>query len=155
MLLIPNYLVAYSLNLQDRLIGVILTSIAPAFGVFLSRQFISNLPSELFDAAEVDGCSELRKFTKIVLPLSLPAIGTISIFSFFATFNDYVWQLIMISDKNLKTLPIGVAMFAQSASTNKSYQLAAACIASAPLILLFILLQRFFIKGATAGAVKG
>lgn len=154
-LLIPNYLVAYSFNLQNTLIGVVLTSIAPAFGIFLSRQFISKLPSELFDAASIDGCGELRKFTRIVLPLSLPAVGTISIFSFFATFNDYLWQLIMISDTKLKTLPIGIAMFAQSASTQKGYQLAAACIAAAPLIILFIFLQKFFIKGATSGAIKG
>lgn len=155
MLLIPNYLVAYSLHLQNSTIGVILTTIAPAFGVFLSRQFISSLPKELFDAAEIDGCNEFRKFTKLALPLGLPAVGTVAIFSFFAAFNDYVWQLIMISDKKLKTLPIGIAMFSQSSTSNKSYQLAAACIASIPLIIIFIAFQKFFIKGVTAGAVKG
>lgn len=153
MLLIPNYLVAYNLHLQDTMVGVILTSIAPAFGVFLSRQFITSLPSTLFDAAEIDGCSELGKFFRIVLPLSLPSVGTISIFSFFATFNDYIWQLIMISDKKLQTLPIGLAFFASK--SGKGEQLALALLATLPLIILFIICQKFFIKGATAGAVKG
>ena len=155
MLLIPNYLVAYNLNLQDRMIGVILTSIAPAFGVFLSRQMISSLPKELFDAAEIDGCGEFRKFTRVALPLSLPAVGTIATFSFFNTFNDYLWQLIMISDKNLKTLPVGVAMFAQSQYSNRAAQLAIGLMSTVPLVVVFLVLQKFFIKGATDGAVKG
>lgn len=153
MLLIPNYLVAYNLKLQDTMLGVILTSISPAFGVFLSRQFISTLPSTLFEAAEIDGCSELGKFFRIVLPLSLPSVGTIAIFSFFATFNDYIWQLIMISNKKLQTLPIGLAFFASK--SGKGEQLALTLLATLPLIILFIVCQKFFIKGATAGAVKG
>ena len=82
-LLIPNYLVANNLGLVDKMIGVILTSIAHAFGVFLSRQFIMSIPIELFEAAEIDGCGEVRKFFTIALPLSMPAVGTIGIFSFF------------------------------------------------------------------------
>lgn len=153
MLLIPNYLVAYSMNLQNTMIGVILTTIAPAFGVFLSRQFISSLPSTLFDAAEIDGCSELGKFFRIVLPLSMPAVGTISIFAFFACFNDYIWQLIMISGEKLRTLPIGIAFY--SGRAGKGEQMALAMLATLPLIVLFIACQKFFIKGVTAGAVKG
>lgn len=153
MLLIPNYLVAYTLNLQNTIIGVILTTIAPAFGVFLSRQFISSLPGDLFDAAEIDGCSELGKFFRIALPLSLPSVGTISIFSFFACFNDYIWQLIMLSGDKLQTLPIGIAFFAGRAG--KGEQMALAMLATLPLIILFICCQKFFIKGVTAGAVKG
>lgn len=155
MLMIPNYLVANKLNLQNSMMGVILTSIAPGFGVFLSRQQISSIPKELFDAAEIDGCGEVRKFFRIVLPLSLPTVGTIGILSFFATFNDYVWQTIMISDKNLRTLPLGLSYFAQLQSNNKAAQLAMALIATIPMIILFIACQKFFIKGATAGAVKG
>ena len=155
MLLVPNYLVANQLHLTDKMIGVILTSIAPAFGVFLSRQFISSLPSELFDAAEIDGCGELRKFFRVVVPLSMPAAGTIFIFSFFATFNDYIWQLIMISDKKLKTLPIGMSMFAERTFNNVALQLAMAFLATIPLVILFLACQKMFIKGATVGAVKG
>lgn len=153
MLMIPNYLVAYSLQLQNTMSGVILTSIAPAFGVFLSRQFISSLPGTLFDAAEIDGCGEIRKFFRIALPLSMPSIGTISIFAFFTCFNDYIWQLIMISNETLQTLPIGIAFF--GGRGGKGEQMALAMLATIPLILLFIFCQKFFIKGATVGAVKG
>lgn len=155
MLMIPNYLVARSLHLQDSMIGVILTSISPAFGVFLSRQQISSLPEELFDAAEIDGCGEIRKFFSVMLPITLPTVGTIGILSFFTTFNDYVWQSIMISNKNLRTLPIGLSYFTQLQVNNRGAQLAMSFIATIPLILLFIACQNFFIKGATSGAVKG
>lgn len=154
-LMIPNYLVANKLHLQDTMVGVILTSIAPAFGIFLSRQAISSLPSELFDAAEIDGCGEVGKFFRVVVPLSMPTVGTIGILSFFSTFNDYIWQTIMISNKNLRTLPIGMSYFAQLQNNNKAAQLAMALIATVPLAVLFVLCQKFFIKGATAGAVKG
>lgn len=154
-LLIPNYLVANSLGLVDTMIGVILTSIAPAAGVFLCRQFILSLPRELFEAAEIDGCGELKKFVRIALPMSMPAIGTTAIFAFFGTFNDYLWQLVMISKKSLKTLPIGVTLFAQTQQGNKAVQLAVAFIATVPLVILFLAFQKFFIKGSTEGAVKG
>ena len=154
-LLIPNYLVANNLGLVDKMIGVILTSIAPAFGVFMSRQFITSIPRELFEAAEIDGCGEVGKFFTIVLPLSTPTIATIGIFSFFNCFNDYLWQLVMISSKKLKTLPIGISMYAQTMPGNKAAQLAVALFATVPVVVLFILCQRFFIKGATEGAIKG
>lgn len=154
-LLIPNYLVANELGLVNKMIGVILTSIAPAFGVFLSRQFYTSLPRELFEAAEIDGCGEVRKFFAIALPLSSSAVGTIGIFSFFGCFNDYLWQLVMISDKKIQTLPIGISMYAQSMPGNKAAQLAVALFATVPVIIIFLAFQNFFIKGATEGSVKG
>ena len=154
-LLIPNYLVAHELGLVNKMIGVILTSIAPAFGVFMSRQFYTSLPKELFEAAELDGCGEVRKFFSIALPLSSSAAGTIGIFSFFGCFNDYLWQLVMISDKKIQTLPIGISMYAQSMPGNKAAQLAVALFATIPVIIIFLAFQRSFIKGATEGAVKG
>lgn len=154
-LLIPNFLVANQLHLVNTMLGVIITSIAPASGVFLCRQFISSIPRDLFEAAEIDGCGELRKFYLVNIPLSLPAIGTTMILSFFSIFNDYLWQLIMISGKNLKTLPIGVTLFAQTQLGNKAVQLATALIATIPLVILFLVFQKFFIKGNTEGAVKG
>lgn len=155
LLLVPNFLVANQLHLTNSLVGVVLTSLAPAFGVFLSRQFISSMPSELFDAAEIDGCSEVRKFFSIVLPLSLPAVGTIGIFSFFGVFNDYVWQLIMISKPALRTLPIGVGLYSSLNYSNVALQLTCALLSTIPLVIIFLFSQKLFIKGATAGAVKG
>lgn len=154
-LLIPNYLVANHLGLVDKMIGVILTSISPAFGIFLARQYFTTLPGELFEAAEIDGCGEFGKFCRIALPLCGPVMGTIAIFSFFNCFNDYLWQLVMISDKKLKTLPIGISMYAQTMPGNKAAQLAVALFATVPVVILFLACQKFFIKGATEGAVKG
>lgn len=154
-LLVPNYLVARQLGLVNTMLGLILTSLSPAFGVFMSRQFIMSLPTELFDAAEVDGCGELRKFFTIVVPLSLPAAGTIGIFSFFSTFNDYIWQLIMITDKALYTMPVGVAVYSGLKTHNVAAQLGAALLSTIPLVIIFFCCQKLFIKGATAGAVKG
>lgn len=154
-LLIPNYLVANSLGLVDTMIGVVLTSVVPASGVFLCRQFILSMPKELYEAAEIDGCGEIKKFSQITLPLSLPAIGSTAIFAFFGAFNDYLWQLVMISKKSLKTLPIGVTLFAQAQQGNRAVQLAVAFVATIPLAVLFIVFQKFFIKGSTEGSVKG
>ena len=155
LLLVPNYLVARQLNLVNTIIGVILTSLSPAFAVFMSRQFISSLPTELFDSAEMDGCGEIRKFFTIVVPLSLPAAATIGIFSFFSTFNDYIWQLIMLTDSKKMTMPVGVAVFTSLNTGNVALQLASALVSAMPLVIIFFCCQKLFIKGATAGAVKG
>ena len=154
-LLIPNYLVALKLGLTDSLAGVILTTVAPAFGIFLCRQFMLNIPHELSEAAEIDGCNELKTFFHIILPMSLPALGALGIFAFFGAFNDYLWQLVMISSKNLQTVPIGIAMFAQKSINNTGYQLMAALLSTGPLLVLFIACQKFFVKGITMGGLKG
>lgn len=155
MLLIPNYLVAMNLHLTNSRIGLILTTVSPAFGVFLCRQFMAGIPSELLEAAEIDGCTEVGKFAGIVLPMAVPALGALGIFSFFSAWNDYLWQLIMISDKSLRTVPIGIALFSQGQITNTAYQLMAAMIATLPMLLIFLACQKFFIKGITIGGVKG
>ena len=155
MLLIPNYLVAMNLHLTNSRIGLILTTVSPAFGVFLCRQFMESIPTELLEAAQMDGCSEVGRFVRIVLPMSLPAMGALGIFSFFSAWNDYLWQLIMIADKSLRTTPIGIALFSQGQITNTGYQLMAAMIATAPMAVLFLAGQKFFVKGITVGGVKG
>ncbi len=155
MLLIPNYLVAMKLHLTNSRIGLVLTTVSPAFGVFLCRQFMGSIPTELLEAAEIDGCGEIRRFAGIVLPMALPALGALGIFSFFSAWNDYLWQLIMIADKSLRTTPIGIALFSQGQITNTGYQLMAAMIATLPMLLIFLSCQKFFVKGITIGGVKG
>jgi multiple sugar transport system permease protein len=154
-MLIPNYLVALNLGLPNTRLGVILTTIAPPFGVFLCRQFMLGIPTELINASEIDGCGELRKFISIIIPLSLPAMGALAIFSFFTAYNDYLWQLIMISDRKLMTVSVGISLFADKANANFSYQLMAAALCTVPLVILFLLFQKVFIQGVTLGGVKG
>lgn len=155
MLLIPNYLVAMKLHLTNSRIGLILTTVSPAFGVFLCRQFMGSIPTELLEAAEIDGCGEIRRFIGIVLPMALPALGALGIFSFFSAWNDYLWQLIMIADKGLRTTPIGIALFSQGQITNTGYQLMAAMIATPSHADYLFKRQKFFVKGITIGGVKG
>lgn len=155
MLLIPNYLVAMNLSLTNKMFGLILTSVSPAFGIFLCRQFMGGIPGELIEAADIDGCGEIRKFANLVLPLSLPALGALAIFSFFATWNDYLWQLIMIGSRNLQTVPIGIATFSQGQITNVGRQLMAAAIATLPMLAVFLTFQKTFVRGITLGGVKG
>ena len=155
MLLIPNYLVAMNLGLTNRLYGLVLTSVSPAFGIFLCRQFMQGIPTELTEAADMDGCGEIRKFVRIILPLSAPALGALAIFSFFGTWNDYLWQLILIGERDLYTVPIGVATFSQGQVSNTGRQLMAAAVATLPMLALFLLCQKAFVRGITLGGVKG
>ena len=154
-LMIPNFLVAKQLNLVDTLIGVILTTVSPAFAVFLARQCVMTLPGELFEAAEIDGCSEPGKFFRVALPLTMPSMGAATIFSFFGAFNDYTWQLIMIRDRALQTVPIGISGLASKYTGNLGIPLAGAFVVSVPMVIIFLLFQKVFVKGATVGAVKG
>lgn len=154
-LLVPNYLVAMKLHLTDQLLGVILTTVAPPFGIFLCRQFMQTIPTEMVEAAEIDGCSEIGKFVRIILPLSAPVLGALAIFSFITGWNDFLWQLIMISSREKRTVPIGIASFVEELSSNTGYQLMGALIATVPMLAVFLSCQKFFIKGITLGGVKG
>ena len=155
MLLIPNFLVAQNLGLKDSMIGLILTTVTTPFGIFLCRQFMVGIPTELIEAAEIDGCHELNKFASIIVPLSLPVLGALAIFSFLASWNDYLWQLIMISTESKYTITIGIAFFAQATQTNVGRQMMAAFIATIPILIMFLSFQKVFIKGITMGGVKG
>ena len=154
-LMIPTFIVVKQLNLVDNLWGVILTSISAPFGVFLMKQFMQTIPTELLEAAKIDGCSEGRSFVSIVLRLSLPAIGALAIFTIIATWNDFLWQFVLIGKKALRTMPIAISSLAQEQIAKIGSQLAAAALATLPVLLIFIACQNFFIKGITMGAVKG
>jgi multiple sugar transport system permease protein len=154
-LLIPNYLVAMNLHLTNTRLGIILTTITPPFAIFLCRQFMMGIPTELTQAAEIDGCNEPSKFLHIILPLSLPAMGALAIFAFFSAYNDYLWQLIMIRDRQLRTVAIGMSFFSEMVNNNFGYQLSAAALCTVPLVILFLMFQKVFIQGITMGGVKG
>jgi multiple sugar transport system permease protein len=154
-LLVPNFLVAKSLTLNDSLMGVVLTSLNVAFGVFLCKQFMSTLPNEMMEAAQIDGCNDFSTFFRIVLPLSMPALGALAIFSFIAGWNDFLWQYVMLTTKSLRTMPIAIAFLSQEKIAYIGYQMAGAALCAIPMIIIFIIFQRYFIKGITVGAVKG
>lgn len=137
-------------------LGLILPYIAggQVFSIFILRSFIAELPNELFEAAEVDGASELKVFMSIVLPLSKPILGTVAIMTLLSVWNDYVWPLIVISDDLKRTLPIGLSFFQGQHSTTYGPLMAGYMIACLPLLILFFFTMRYFVEGLTSGAVK-
>jgi multiple sugar transport system permease protein len=153
--LVPRFILVTGMGLDDNLLGVIAPSIADVFGIFLMRQFMQSLPRELEEAARVDGASEWQVFTRIVMPLSMPAVATVAIFSFVGAWNAFLWPLIVLSKRELLTLPVGVALLQQEFSSNVGLQMAGALVGAVPMIVLFLLFQRHFLEGVRVGALKG
>ncbi len=153
--LVPRFILVSNIGLVNNPLGVILPSIADVFGIFLMRQFISSLPSELEDAARVDGASEWQVFWRVVMPLSRPAVATVAIFSFVGAWNAFLWPLIVLSKRELLTLPVGVATLQQEFTQNIGMVMAGAAIGAIPMIVLFLLFQRFFLEGVRVGGLKG
>ncbi|CAN5550119.1 carbohydrate ABC transporter permease [soil metagenome] len=153
--LVPRFILITEMGLNNNLLGVIAPSIADVFGIFLMRQFMQSLPRELEEAARVDGANEWQVFRHIVMPLSKPAVATVGIFSFVGAWNAFLWPLIVLSDRSLLTLPVGVALLQQEFSTNIGLQMAGALIGAVPMIILFLLFQRHFLEGVRVGALKG
>jgi multiple sugar transport system permease protein len=125
------------------------------FGIFLMRQYIQTLPSELEDAARIDGCGEFGVFWRVIMPLSAPAIGALSIFIFVRNWNDFFWPLIVLQKSPNYTLPVGVASLQGEFSTDFGIIFAGAALAALPTIVFFLLFQRYFLEGVRMGALKG
>ena len=153
--LVPRFILITELGLDNNVLGVIAPSIADVFGIFLMRQFMQSLPTELEEAARVDGANEWHVFWRIVIPLSRPAVATVAIFSFVGAWNAFLWPLIVLSDRALLTLPVGVALLQQEFSSNIGLQMAGAVVGAVPMIVLFLVFQRHFLEGVRVGALKG
>jgi len=126
-----------------------------AFNIFLLRQFFLTIPKELFEAARLDGCSEFRIYWKIVLPLAKPALATVAILTFMMTWNDFLGPLIYLSDKLKGTLALGLAMFVGQYQTEWGVLMAASVLVMLPVIVLFFLFQKYFIRGFMMSGIKG
>ncbi len=157
MLLIPQYLLANQLHLINSLIGLILFYVATnlAFNTFLLRGFFEEIPWELEEAMIMDGAGAFRRFWRLILPLSRPALATVGIFTFLACWDEYVWALTIINDPDKRTLPIAISVFQGQHLTNWGLVFAASTIAIVPVIVVFALFQRQFIRGLSADALKG
>lgn len=140
---------------HNTLAAVILPAVGWPFGVFLMKQFSETLPSELLEAAKIDGSSELMTFIRIVIPIVKPGVAALAIFTFITAWNDYFLQLIMLNTKLKLTLPLGVATMQQEFATNYGVLMAGATFAAIPILLVFLVFQKHFAQGITMGAVKG
>jgi len=142
------------LGLLDTYPVLILPFAANAFGIFLMRQYAMGVPGELLDAGRIDGCGEFRLYWTVVLPLLRPALGTVGILIFIASWNSYIWPLVMMRSDEMMTLPVGVASLKGDQLPEYGMLMAASVLSSLPIIVAFLAMQRQFIAGLTQGAVK-
>jgi putative chitobiose transport system permease protein len=153
--MIPLYILTVQLGLRNTYLGVIFPSLASAFGVFLLRQAFASVPKEMEEAARMDGCSELGLWWYVMLPAIRPALVTLAIFVFIGSWSDFLWPLIVIQDENLYTLPLGVAKLAGTFSLDWRLVAAGSVISIAPVLLLFLFLQRYIVPTETSTGIKG
>ena len=153
--IIPTFLIVRSFHLIDTLGALILPNLAGAFGIFMLRQFFRTLPVELEEAARIDGASRLGILFKIVLPLSGPALATLAVITFMWTWNDFLWPLITIYNPNNMTLQLGLATFQGAHQTNTNLLMAANVMSMLPVLLLFFVAQRYFVRGIATTGLKG
>ena len=153
--LIPLLKEMSALKLHDTLWAVILPTVGWPFGVFLMKQVSEGIPTEMLEAARIDGAGELRTFGTIVLPMVKPGIGALAIFTFITAWNDYFLQLIMLTKNNSLTISLGIANLQAEMATDFGLIMAGAAVAAIPILTVFLLFQKYFTQGITMGAVKG
>jgi len=143
------------LNLINKLWGLIVPAAIDAFGIFMFRQFSHCIPDELIDAARVDGANEFKIYYKIVLPQLGPALATFGMLTFMFNWNAYLWPLIVLTEKNVRTLPIILTWFSSRMVSNDHYTMAASVLVILPVLFVFLLVQRYIVEGITLSGMKG
>ena len=152
--MLPLFLLLRSVGLVNTIWGVILPSAASVFGIFLVRQYARAIPDELLDAARVDGASELRVWWSVVLPSCRPILVTLALFTFLATWNDFLWPLIVFTGEAHYTLPVALANLSGEHVQDTELMMAGAVLSVLPVLILFLALQRQYIEGILVGSVK-
>ncbi len=153
--MVPQFIMMRRLDLVDTHLSLILLQAFSAFGVFLLRQFFISIPNDLSDAARIDGMGEYGIFFRIMLPLSKPALATLTIFTFVGVWNDFMGPLIYLNSESQKTIQLGLRMFIQQYSADYALIMAASLVSLVPVIILFLSFQRFFVEGIATTGIKG
>lgn len=153
--MIPNYAVLVKLHLLDSYTGLILPAAFTAFGTFLLRQFMLSIPMALDEAAEIDGASKWQIFWDVVLPLARPGLIALAILAFLANYQSFFWPLVVIKSEPLRTLPIGMMFFDTIYGKQTNLIMAASVMNVVPLIIIFVIGQKYLVKGIQLGAIKG
>ncbi len=154
-IIVPNYLTVVNLGWKDSYQGLIVPFLASGFGIFLLRQYFLTIPRDLFEAAILDGCSRTRYLWSILLPLSRPALGTLAVYTFLNTYNQYYWPLLVTDSAEWRTTQVGITVFRSSEITLYNLQMAGTLVVMLPTLVLLVIGQRQLIAGLTAGALKG
>uniref|UniRef100_A0A7C3SR32 Carbohydrate ABC transporter permease n=1 Tax=Dictyoglomus turgidum TaxID=513050 RepID=A0A7C3SR32_9BACT len=152
---IPLYMLIFKAKLLDTYFGLALPGLADAFGIFLMRQFMMGIPDDLINAARIDGYSEPAILLRIVLPLSKPAVSTLTIFTFMWNWESFLWPLVVTNSESKYTLPIGLARFAGKYLQRIDLQMAASVVSIIPVLIVFLIFQKHFIEGITLTGMKG
>lgn len=153
-IMIPLYLIVTGMGMQDTYAGMIIPLLMSPFGVFMMRQYLLTFPDEMLDAARIDGASEFGIYWRIVLPNSVPAIATLSILTFRSQWDNLLWPLLIVQSPEKKTIPLFITIFVTEKYTNEGAMMAAAAIASIPMIILFLTLTKYFLAGSEVFAAR-
>lgn len=154
-ILVPLFIMATRLGLVDSYAGLILPALASPFSVFLMKQFIQTLPSELLDAARIDGANEFQIYWRIIVPLVKPGLAFLGIITFIAQWNSFLWPLVITRSSGMRTLQVGLVLIREEVPLSYGVHMAGAALAAIPIIVVFFSFQRYFLRGVTVGAVKG
>ena len=152
--MIPTYLLLNSVSLTNTLVGIALPALVSAFGIFLFRQFMVTIPNELLEAARLDGASEARVFTLIVLPMSKPILAVQAVLTFIAGWNSFLWPLIIANDEEKYTLAVGLSLLNQQLSVNPPLQMAGASLMVVPILIVYAIFSRHVVRGFTMSGLK-
>ncbi|WP_342757604.1 carbohydrate ABC transporter permease [Kineothrix sedimenti] len=153
--MVPQFIMMRGMGLNDKLLAMICLQAFSAFGVFLMKQFYEGIPNDLCEAARIDGMSEYRIYLKIMLPLSKPALSTLTIFTFVNTWNDYLGPLIYLKTETKKTIQLGLKMFIGQYSAEYGLIMAGSVVSLIPVIIVFLCLQKYFVEGVASTGLKG
>jgi multiple sugar transport system permease protein len=153
--MVPQFIMMRRLDLVDTHMSLILLQAFSAFGVFLMRQFFISIPNDIIDAARIDGLSEYKIYFQIMLPLSQPALATLTIFTAVFVWNDFMGPLIYLNSQSLKTIQLGLRLFIMQYSANYALIMAASLVSLIPVTILFLTFQRFFVEGVASTGIKG
>jgi multiple sugar transport system permease protein len=153
--LVPNFLIVNQLGMLNTYWAVLLPGLGSAFGVFFLRQFFLGLPTEMEEAMLIDGANRLRIMWSMVLPLSKGALATLFVISFLASWNDYLWPLIVLTSPSILTLPVGIASFQSEYAQYPGLVMAGSLIATVPCLIIFVALQRFIVQSVASAGIKG
>jgi multiple sugar transport system permease protein len=152
--MLPLFLLLKQIGLINTYAGVIVPSMATIFGIFLVRQYALGIPDSLLEAARIDGASELKIYRRVVLPLLTPILITLALFTFLASWNDFLWPLIVLTDDDRYTLPVALASLTREHVQDNELMMAGSVVTVIPVLLLFLFLQRYYIEGILLGGVK-
>ena len=153
-ILVPNYMLLKYLGMHNTYFALIIPWAASVFGIFLVRQFVLSLPKELFESAEIDGCTHWQILWKIVFPSAKPVFISVGIFSLIGSWNSFLWPLIMTDSESMRTIPVGLAYFTAEFSTRYHLMMAAAVLSILPIILIYFFAQKQFVEGIATSGIK-